>query len=303
MRSREYLASMRPARLAQVAGRAAAALHTKGSFVDLLKALVLGILQGATEFLPISSSGHLVLVPWWLNWSEPPLIFDVVVHLGTLVAVLIYFWRDWLALLRAGVHALRSRTVQDPDTRLLLLILLGTVPAAVAGALLEDVFESAFSKPSLVAAFLLVTALVLVLSERARAAKRGLEDLTTRDALVVGAAQALAIFPGISRSGSTIAAGMMRGLPRPVAARFSFLLATPIIFGAGAKQGLDVIMGDAHVGQALIGPLVVGFVAAALVGYVCIWGLLRLLQRRRLYGFAVYCAAFGVLSLLVALFA
>ena len=270
--------------------------------MDLVKALVLGILQGATEFLPISSSGHLVLVPWWLNWSKSPLIFDVVVHLGTLVAVLFFFWRDWLALLRAGAQALRTRTVQDPDTRLLLLILLGTMPAMMAGVLLEDVFESAFSKPSLVAAFLLVTALVLVLSERVLTARRTLENLTARDALVVGAAQALAIFPGISRSGSTIAAGIMRGLPRPVAARFSFLLATPIIFGAGAKQGFEVITGEVHDGQDLIMPLVVGFLAAAVVGYLCIWGLLRLLQQRRLYGFAAYCAAFGVLSLLVALF-
>ncbi|MBP8973970.1 MAG: undecaprenyl-diphosphatase UppP [Anaerolineae bacterium] len=270
--------------------------------MDLFKALVLGILQGATEFLPISSSGHLVLVPWWLNWSEPPLIFDVVVHLGTLMAVLVYFWRDWLALLRAGAHALRSRTVQDPDTRLLLLIVLGTVPAAVVGALLEDAFETTFSKPSLVAAFLLVTALLLFLSERVQTGRRGLEDLTTRDALVVGTAQALAILPGLSRSGSTIAAGIMRGLPRAVSARFSFLLATPIILGTGAKQGFDVITGAEEVSRALIGPLAVGFAAAAVVGFVCIWGLLRLLQRRRLYGFAAYCAVFGALSLLVALF-
>ncbi len=270
--------------------------------MDLLKALVLGILQGATEFLPISSSGHLVLVPWWLNWSESPLIFNATVHLGTLVAVLAYFWRDWLALLRAGAHALRSRTVQDPDTRLLLLILLGTMPAAVAGALLEDMFEATFSKPSLVAAFLLVTALLLVFSERMLTSGRTLRELTTRDALVVGAAQALAIFPGISRSGSTIAAGMTCGLSRPVAARFSFLLAMPIILGAGAKQGFDVITGEVHVGQALVMPLITGFLAAAVVGYACIWGLLRLLQQRRLYGFAAYCAAFGVLSLLVALF-
>ncbi|MCL4237685.1 MAG: undecaprenyl-diphosphatase UppP [Anaerolineae bacterium] len=270
--------------------------------MDLFEALVLGVLQGATEFLPISSSGHLVLVPWWLNWPEPPLLFDVAVHLGTLMAVLVYFWRDWLALLRAGAHALRSRSVQDPDTRLLLLIMLGTIPAAVVGALLEDAFETTFSKPRLVAAFLLVTALVLFLSERAQPGRRALEDMTTRDALVVGTAQALAILPGVSRSGSTIAAGIVRGLPRAVSARFSFLLAAPIVFAAGAKQGLDVITGAEQVSQALIGPLVVGFAAAAVVGFVCIWGLLRLLQRQRLYGFAAYCAVFGVLSLLVALF-
>jgi len=270
--------------------------------LDLLRAVILGILQGATEFLPISSSGHLVLVPWWLNWDDPPLIFDVVVHLGTLVAVLVYFWRDWLALLRAGTNALRHRTTHDPDTRLLLLIVLGTIPATVAGALLEDLFESVSSKPAIVAAFLLVTALLLVLSERFHSSDRTLDGLNTRDALFIGVAQALAIFPGISRSGSTIAAGIGRGLSRPVAARFSFLLAMPIVLGAGMKQAFDVLTDEVTVGQDLVGPLVVGFWAAALVGYVCIWGLLRLLQRRRLYGFAAYCATFGMLSLLVALF-
>lgn len=270
--------------------------------MDLLRAIVLGMLQGATEFLPISSSGHLVLVPWWLGWEESPLIFDVVVHLGTLMAVIIYFWRDWLTLLRAGVRALRNPSSQDPEARLLLLLILGTIPAALAGVLLEDVFESAFSNPPLVAAFLLVTALLLVLSERHITASRDLGTLTAGNALVIGAAQALAIFPGLSRSGSTIAAGIWCGLPRALAARFSFLLSTPIIIGAGGGQLLDVITGDAAVGRDMALPLVVGFAGAAVVGYACIWFLIRLLQRWRLYGFAGYCAAFGAVSLLVALF-
>jgi undecaprenyl-diphosphatase len=270
--------------------------------LDLLKALLLGILQGATEFLPISSSGHLVLVPWWFGWDESPLIFDVVVHLGTLVAVLLYFWRDWLTLLRAGWTALNTRSTHEPDTRLLLLLVLGTVPAALAGVLLEDLFASAFSEPPLAAMFLLVTAALLVISERRYTASRTLDQLNARDAVWIGLAQAFAIFPGISRSGSTIAAGVLRGFPRPEAARFSFLLATPIILGAGGKQAFDVLTGDVTVGQDLVGPLVIGFFSAAVVGYGCIWFLMRLLQQRRLYGFAVYCAAFGTLSLLVALF-
>ncbi len=269
--------------------------------MELWKAIILGILQGATEFLPVSSSGHLVLVPWLLGWDESPLVFDVVVHLGTLVAVLTYFWRDWLTLLRAGWTALRTRSTQDPDARLLLLIGLGTVPAALAGALLEDTFESAFSEPALVAVFLLVTALLLTVSERTGSANQSLSALTVRDALAVGVAQAFAIFPGISRSGSTIATGIWRGLPRATAARFSFLLATPIIFGAGFKQALDVVTGDVTVGQDMILPLIAGFAAAAAVGYACIWFLMRLLKERSLYGFAVYCAAFGTMSLLVAL--
>jgi undecaprenyl-diphosphatase len=243
-----------------------------------------------------------VLVPWWLGWDESPLIFDVVVHLGTLMAVLIYFWRDWLALLRAAVDALRTQSTEDPDTRLLLLLVAGTIPAAVIGALLEDVFTAAFSEPALVGAFLIGTAGLLALSERLHAADHPLTMLSTPDALIIGAAQALAIFPGISRSGSTIAAGMVRGLSREAAARFSFLLSTPLILGAGFKQGLDVITDDTVVGRDLAGPLLVGFAAAMVVGYVCIWFLMRLLQQGRLYGFAVYCAAFGTLSLLAALF-
>jgi undecaprenyl-diphosphatase len=270
--------------------------------LDLLKAIILGILQGATEFLPVSSSAHLVLVPWWLGWDEPSVIFDVMLHLGTLVAVLIYFWRDWLTLLRAGWNALHTRSTQDPDTRLLLLIILGTIPAALAGALLESFFESVFSDPAVVAVLLLGTANLLILGERYHRMDRPLTDLKPRDALVVGLAQAVAILPGISRSGSTIAAGMWRGLSRPAAARFSFLLGTVIIAGTGAKTVLELLVGNTSSGQNPIGPVIAGFIAAAVVGFVCIWVFMRLLERRRLTGFAVYCAAFGTLSLLVALF-
>jgi undecaprenyl-diphosphatase len=271
--------------------------------LDVIEALVLGILQGATEFLPISSSGHLVLVPWWLGWDEPPLVFDIMVHLGTLVAVLVYFRRDWLNFLRAGMATLRHRSIEDPDTRLLLWLVLGTLPAAVIGFVFEDVFRAAFLHPPLVAALLLVTALLLFISERrgANVSQRTLNDLTARDALTIGLAQAVAIFPGISRSGSTIAFGLFRGLPRPDAAQFSFLLAPPIIGGAGIKELLDASL--AGIGTEMVFPLLIGFITSMVVGYGCIWFLMRLLQRRRLYGFAMYCATFGTLSLLVALFA
>lgn len=269
--------------------------------MDLLKALILGIVQGATEFLPVSSSAHLVLVPWWFGWDLPPLVFDIVLHLGTLLAVLVYFWRDWLTLARAGLRMLLTRSTQDPDARLLLLIIAGTIPAAVIGYLFEDQFESAFSDPAGVAAQLWITALLLVFCERYHSSDRTLDTLTTGDAILVGLAQAAAIVPGISRSGSTIATGMARGYARPAAARFSFLLSAPIIFGAGSKQGLDVLTGDLIIGHDMISPMIVGFVSSAVVGFICIWGLLRMLQRRRLYGFAAYCAVFGTLSLLVAL--
>ncbi len=273
--------------------------------MDLIEAIVLGILQGATEFLPVSSSGHLVLVPWYLGWDEPPLTFDVVVHLGTLTAVLVYFWRDWLTLIRAGWTALKTRSLhrnpdQDLDARLLVLLMVGTLPAALAGLLLESVFDQ-LSEPPVVAALLLVTAGLLVFSERRLTANRSLGDLTLRDALTIGASQAFAILPGISRSGSTIAAGIARGLPRASAARYSFLLGTPIILGAGGKQMLNLLLGVEPLGDGMALALVAGFASAAIVGYACIWFLMRLLQRRRLYGFAIYCAVFGTLSLLVAL--
>lgn len=280
-------------------------MRRKDSCVDLIEAILLGILQGATEFLPISSSGHLVLVPWWLGWEDPPLTFDVMVHLGTLVAVLAFFWRDWLTLLRAGWTALKTRSIQtssdqELDARLLLLLIVASVPAALVGLLLESVFEE-ISTPPVVAALLLVTAGLLVYSERHATSDRTLGSFTLRDALTVGLAQAFAILPGISRSGSTIAAGITRGLPRREAARFSFLLGTPIILAAGGKQALDLILGNEPLGEGMALALLAGFLSAAIVGYACIWFLMRLLQRRRLYGFAIYCAVFGTLSLLVAL--
>jgi undecaprenyl-diphosphatase len=287
----------------------------------IVRALLLGALQGATEFLPVSSSGHLVLVPWLLGWPASSLAFDAVVHWGTAAAVVVYFWRDWVSLVRAAL-ALLGRGgsqirpyvgVSDPpaagerrhgspsstDARLAWLILLGTVPAALIGYLLEDFFEGMFARPVAAAGFLLVTAALLAASERWGRRQRAFSSLGWLDALVVGLAQALAIFPGISRSGATIAAGLGRGLRRETAARFSFLLATPIILGAGLLEIVDLVQVGDLAAQALV--LVVGFVAAGGVGFGCIHFLLRYLQRRRLYPFAMYCAAVGVACLLVAL--
>lgn len=267
--------------------------------MSLFEALILGILQGAAEFLPISSSGHLVLVPWWLGWDSPPLVYDVIVHVGTTTAIIIYFWQDWLRLLQAGLTALRQRTFSE--AKLLLFIIVGTIPAAIVGFLLEDYFESTFSEPAFVAAMLLVTATVLTISEKITASKKALDSMTWLDAILIGCAQAVAIMPGISRSGSTIAAGLSRDFIREESARFSFLLATPIILGAGAKKLLDVLTGSEQVDSDLGLALVIGYVASAVVGYLCIAFLLNYLRRRRLYGFAVYCAVFGLVSLVAAL--
>lgn len=268
--------------------------------MNLFQAFVLGVLQGATEFLPVSSSGHLVLVPWLLNWPASSLAFDAVVHWGTAVAVIIYFWRDWVTLVSAVWKSTILRSPdQKPEARLAWLILLGTVPAALIGYLLEDFFEEMFARPVAAACFLLVTAALLATSERLGRRERDLDTLDWLDALLIGLAQAMAIFPGISRSGSTIAAGLARGLRRESAARFSFLLATPIILGAGLLK----LVGLAQTGNlATQTPsLIVGFVSASLVGFGCIHFLLRYLQRRPLYPFAIYCTVGSVVCLLVAL--
>ena len=277
--------------------------------MNLLQALVLGVLQGTTEFLPVSSSGHLVLVPWLLGWPPSGLAFDTMVHWGTAVAVVIYFWRDWVTLVRAAFGA-ASHTIEcwlhgtpasqlPADARLAGLVLLGTVPAAIAGYLLDDFFERMFARPAAAAAFLLVTAILLALSEWLSRRQRDLDSLTWLDGLLIGLAQALAILPGISRSGATIAAGLARGIKRQPAARFSFLLATPIILGAGGLKLIDLLQAGTMAAQAPT--LVVGFVGACVVGLGCIHFLLRYLQRGRLYPFAIYCAVAGSFCLVAAL--
>lgn len=277
--------------------------------MSLLQALFLGVLQGATEFLPVSSSGHLVLVPWLLGWQSPGLAFGAVVHWGTAVAVIAYFWRDWLTLIRAGIlsldtvlprrwkGSLADKAAGGGQGVLAWLILLATVPGVLLGYFLDDFFEAMFGRPAAAAGFLLVTAALLITAERMGRRVRGMRDLEWPDALVIGFGQALAIFPGISRSGATIAAGLARGVRREPAARFSFLLATPIILGAGLLQVTDLARSGGLTAQAPV--LVVGFLVSAVVGFGCIHFLLRYLQRRRLYPFAVYCALFGTVSLLI----
>lgn len=280
--------------------------------MNLLRAAVLGLVQGATEFLPISSSGHLVLVPWLLNWPEPGLLFDTMVHWGTLLAVIVYYRKDLLTLLGAWLSSLRERRLgTDPQRRLAWLLLIGSVPAGLAGLLFEDFFESLFGRPPAAATLLLVTGLLLVASERwrgrqhsetarhaeARMPLASAALLSIGAALFVGTAQALAIAPGISRSGATIAAGLLVGLSRPEAARFSFLLATPAILGAGLLQLTDLAAGNPSPTPWI--SVMAGFLAAACVGYLAIRFLLEYLQRHALHIFAVYCWLAGAVGLIV----
>jgi undecaprenyl-diphosphatase len=272
--------------------------------MNLFQALILGLVQGVTEFIPISSSGHLVLVPWLLGWEEAPLAFDTMVHWGTLVAVLGVFWQDLWGLFVAGLNGLiaiasKNRPYDSDQARLAWVIVLGSLPAALAGFVLQDFFEELFGKPAAAAALLIVTAGMLVFSERLSRQERSMSEISWLDALFIGLAQALAIMPGISRSGATIAAGLARGVQRETAARFSFLLSTPVILGAGLFKLFDLVAAGGL--SNLAGALVVGFVVAAVSGYICIRWLLNYLARRPLYVFATYCLLFGLFNLAVAL--
>ncbi len=266
--------------------------------MSVFRAIVLGLVQGATEFLPISSSAHLVLVPWLLGWPEPSLAFDAMVHWGTLAAVVAFFWRDLLALAKGWGRSLATRRLNDPEARLAWLILVGTLPGLLAGLLWEDFFEGLFSSPAKVAGLLLVTGTLLAVSERmGLSRRRRTDELNLFDSLLIGAAQACAIAPGISRSGATIAMGLWRGLEREAAARYSFLLATPIIFGAGVLQLIKVLASGGVSGQLV--PLILGFLAAAISGYLGIGWLLAYLQRSKLYAFAIYCWIAGMVCLFI----
>jgi undecaprenyl-diphosphatase len=284
--------------------------------IALLEAIVLGVIQGLTEFMPISSSAHLIIVPWLFGWGDigsNSLAFDVALHLGTLTAVLWFFYADWLRLFRAMIASLRERAIgADPDRRLAWLLVVGCVPGAVVGALAESRIEALFHQPDqphrpaamiAMAAVLAVAGAALLLADRLARHQRGLRGLGWRDAIIIGCAQALAVFPGVSRSGATITAGLALGLERPAAARFSFLLSAPIIAGAGLKSLWDVLQ-ELRAGQMAAGELLLfaaGFVAAAVVGYLCIKYLLRYLQEYSTAVFAYYRWALASLIIVVTL--
>ena len=255
-----------------------------------LQALVMGIVQGLTEFLPISSSGHLIIVPSLLGWNDPfidSLQFSVVLHMGTLLALLAYFWRDWLELVPAGLAAIRDRSMGgDPRRRLAVAIVVATIPAAVVGVLLNDVIEQNVRHVGLVAVMLVVGGAVLWLADRWSPKLLPLGRLGPLGAFGIGAAQAVALVPGISRSGISIAAGLFLGLDRESAARFSFLMAAPIIAGAGLFEGRKLLAAGVPAGGTL--PLAVGFAAAALSGVAAIAFLMRYLRSNSMAVFVAY---------------
>jgi len=265
----------------------------------LLQAIIQGVVQGLTEFLPISSSAHLILLPRLLDWDDPFLTspeFDVMLHLGTLGALLVYFWRDLFRLGLAWLASLRERRLgDDPDRRLAWLLLLTVIPAALVGALFEDFFDETFRDVLLVIPLLLVVgAGMLAFGERYGRRDRGLDKLRVRDALVIGMAQALALFPGISRSGVTIAAGLVLGLDRAAAARFAFLMGIPIIAGAGLWKLRVIVAGETSAFEPLV--LAAGMTASALAGLAAIAFLLRYLRTRSTGIFIVYRLLFAAVA-------
>lgn len=260
--------------------------------MSVLEAVALGAVQGLTEFIPISSSGHLVLVPEAAGWAQPGLAFDVLLHAASLLALFVYFRADLVTLVRGFFKG-------EPGARkMVLLLAIGTVPAALAGLLLGDFFEDQFTDATGAAIQLMINAPILVGAElyvrrRRDEDARDMDDLDTIDAGAIGIGQAVAILPGISRSGATIATGLVRGLQRDTAARFSFLLAIPALIGATIVQ-LPELKGTSLSGAAGIG----GFIASLVTSYAAIWGLIRYLRNRSLYPFAAYCLIAGALFLL-----
>ncbi len=249
--------------------------------MDAIYSVILGLLQGATEFLPVSSSGHLILAEHFLGLADTPISFDVTLHLGTLLAVLSYFWRDWLDMLK-GL----------PESRLLYLLVLGTIPGAALGYLMEDIVSTTLRSPWVVVATLSGVALLLYCGERWSRQERAFEGIGWKDALVIGCAQAMAIVPGVSRSGITMTAALFLGIERQAAARFSFLLSAPIIAGAGLFEGLKLWEEGLH---GLNACYAWGLFAAVVSGYVAIAFLMRFLTRHTFYPFVYYRLALALL--------
>jgi undecaprenyl-diphosphatase len=277
--------------------------------MSLFQVLVLALLQGVTELFPVSSLGHTVIIPsllrWNLNQADPTfLAFVVLLHVGTATALLIYFWRDWVAIVKAVVHSLiDGRMHGTPDERLGWRLIAGTVPAGLVGVLFQKQVQNPFANPRAAAAFLIVNGVIMFVGERVRrravAVDEGrtrLDGLSVRTAVGIGSAQILALLPGISRSGSTMVAGLFANLTHEAAARFAFLLATPIIFGAGVLKIPDLFTPIArpHLPVYLLGGVAAGVAAFLSVAY-----LMRYFRVGRLDPFAIYCAAFGIVSLIL----
>jgi undecaprenyl-diphosphatase len=269
--------------------------------VSILQAIVLGLVQGATEFAPVSSSGHLILVPWMFGWGaigDPDFqkSFDVALHMGTLLGALIYFRGDIARYAVAWWHSIATRRMSTSDERIAWALVAGTIPGAIVGALFENVIQEKLGAPWLIAVMLVAFGIVLVVVDRRARSDRDFDSIGPREGLLLGTAQALALQPGVSRSGVTITAARAMGLDRESAARFSFLLSLPIIAGAGAYKAVDL----AQTGlQGHAAEFVAGMAASAISGFVVIWGLLRYLKRHDFTVFLGYRAAVAAIVVIL----
>lgn len=270
--------------------------------MELLQAIILGIVQGLTEFIPVSSSGHLVLVPAFFGWDDQGLAFDVGLHVGTMVAVIGYFWRDWWRMATSSLGDLGSgaliRLQPRRDTQMLLLLAVGTIPAGIVALLFDDWIEANLREPWLVAVALAVAGTVMLVAERLGRMDRAMEGVGLRDVVVIGLAQACALFPGVSRSGATISAGLAVGLRRDDAARFTFLLGTPAFAGAALLKAFDLGGEDSP----NLWFLAAGMVTSGVVGFAAIHYLLRFLRTRTLVPFVIYRYVLAAVTLLAVAF-
>jgi len=260
--------------------------------MTVFQAVILGLVQGLAEFLPISSSAHLVLTPWVFGWSDPGLSFDVALHVGTLVAVLWYFRAEWVKLTQSAIAILRTRRADTEEKRRFLYLVVATIPAAVGGVLLEEYAETTFRSPALMAVTLMVMGILLWAVDRYAARDRPLSSLTLRDAVVIGLAQVLALVPGVSRSGSTMTAGRALRLDRQSAAVFSFLMSMPVTAAAALLKVPDLLRTEG-----ITPTLIAGVISAGVSSWLAIAVLLRYISRHSFSVFAVYRLALGALIL------
>jgi len=269
--------------------------------MNYFQAVILGIVQGITEFLPISSSGHLVIVPYLLNWNIPAeqiFPFNVLIQLGTIVSVIIYFWKDLLTIIKDFISGIfEPRPFNNEKTRIGWMIVIATIPAVIAGLLIKDLVESAFQSILAVALFLVVTAILLFVAEKYVKNTKNIKEITWKNAIIIGLFQVLSLFPGISRSGSTITGGILQGLKRKEAARFSFLMSIPVMIGAGILSLKDLF--DVPNLQEFVPLLLIGFFTSGIVGYFSIHWLLKFLNERRLTVFSIYCLILSMVTIVV----
>lgn len=261
--------------------------------MELISAAILGIIQGLTEFLPISSSAHLILVPWFIGWEAQGIAFDVSLHVGTAISVLAFFWKDWIRLARETINGLKEgRPLGNSDRKLAWFLVVATIPAAIAGLLFEDSIENRWRSPLVTVFTLVVFAILLYIADKKGKKNRSIRSFKWADSIWIGLSQAVALIPGVSRSGITMTTALLRNCDRTSAARFSFLLSTPVIVGAGLLEGFKLIRSMLNPVEGMVEEqwtvLLTGVVFAAVTGFLCIRYFLRYIRKGSFTPFVLY---------------